>query len=329
MRGGRSATYTETAPDRGFHLFTRPKRKTPEAQWAYVQKLRSGGHTRAAAKQALALRLFWPYAAEAPEAQLAHARLLEERGYFFDAFDAYQYLLDHYAGQFDFSDVIASQRRLARTAMTARYGRFLFLPGFHSPERAVPLFQKIVVNAPEEEATAEDYYLMGTALERTYDYDQAIHAYFTTMNRFPGSSSAEKAAYAQAMAHIKVSNASPNDKRALDTAVAAAMLYLQRHPQQEWQSAAASDEGMDVEEYRSWRVQADRREAILRELRGLTERQATRAFELAEYYDKILKRPESARIEYQTFLDKFPNDARAETARGRLKALSSIPVLSY
>ncbi len=290
--------YVETAPARGFHLFNRPKQKTAAAQWEHVQKLDRAGKTRAAANQALALRLFWPHAPEAPQAQLLHARLLERRGRFLDAFDAYQHLVEHYAGRFEFNEVLDRQMALAKTVMDHRRGRFLFLPGFTSPERAIPLFEKIVASAPEGPHAAEAFYLTGVANERIYEYDLAIDAFFTALNRFPDGEFAEKAAYAQAQCQIRISDEAPNDRRALDTARAGCLLFLQRFPD----SAHRAD------------VEAD-----LARIRG---RQIDQAFALARYYDRILRKPAAALIEYQTFVALYPDAAQAAEARQRLAQLS-------
>ena len=62
--------YVESEAPRGFHLFLRPKKKTPTAQWDFVQQLETADKTRDAANQSLALRIYWPNAAEAPAAQM-------------------------------------------------------------------------------------------------------------------------------------------------------------------------------------------------------------------------------------------------------------------
>ena len=290
--------YVETAPKRGFHLFVRPKAKTPAAQWEHVQALEQAGRTRAAANQALALRLFWPHAPEAAQGQLLYARLLEQRGHLAEAFDAYQHLVEHYPGRFEFNEVLGRHMQIAKTLMERRKGKFLFLPGFAAPERAVPLFEKIVASAPEWHGTPEAYYLTGVAHERGYEYEQAIEAYFTTLNRFPESEFAEQAAYAQALCHIKISNDAPNDQRALETARAAVVLFLQRHPDSE------------------------HRAELEAELARLRARQSHIAFARARYYDNNLRRPEAALIEYQTFVALFPDAEQAPLARQRIEELN-------
>ena len=269
---------SKSAPNRGFHLLIHPKAKTPEAQWQHVQALDAAGRARAAAKQALALRIYWANAPEAPQAQMFYARHLERRGKSQAAFDAYQHLVDHYTGRFEFNDVLDRQMQIAKAYMERKKGKILFLPGFDAPERAIPMFEKIVASAPEGKHTAEAYFLIGAAHERNYEYEEAIDAYFTALNRFPQSEFAAKAAYAQAKCHVKISDDSPNDARALDTAAAACTLFLQRYP----------EAGQRAE------IEADRTR--------LRDQQAAAAFARARYYDRILRKKESAIIEYRTFI---------------------------
>ena len=290
--------YVETTPKTGFHPFLQPKQNTPAAQWDYVQALDRAGKIRAASKQALALRIRWPHSPEAPWAQLLDARLLERRHRFQASFDAYQYLLEHYTGRFEFNEVIDRQMQIAKTIMELKKGKFLFLPGFAAPERAIPLFEKIVASAPEWSGTAEAYYLMGDANERTYEYDKAIEAYFTALNRFPDGEFAEKSAHAQAQCHIKISTDAPYDNRALDTARAACFLFLQRYPDSAFRAAVESD------------------------LALLRERQVRNAYTLALYYDRILRKPEAALIEYRSFVALYPDAGPAAAARLRIDELA-------
>jgi len=296
-----SKPYVEEEPSRGLHLFNRPKQKDAAKQWTYVRDLERKGKIKAASNQALALRIFWPYSAEAPAAQLLHARLLEQRGQLQASFDAYQFLVEHYVGHFEFDAVIEAQMYLAKTLMDQRKGKFLFLPGFTAPERAIPLFEKIVASAPEWRGAAEAYYLIGVAHDRVFEYHEAIDAFFTTMNRFPDSAFSERAAYDQAQCHIKLSKEAPHDKRAIETALAACELYLQRYP--------ASTHRTQIE--------AD--------LHMLKAQQIENAYSLALYYDRILKKPNPALIEYTEFVALYPNAPQAAEARTRIAQLQPKP----
>ena len=290
--------YVEKAPKRGFHLFLHAKQKTPTAQWDYVQDLARAGKAKAAAKQALALRIYWPNAPEAPQAQMFYARHLDRRQNIQDAFDAYQHLVDHYPGRFEFDELISRQMQLAKTLMTLKKGHFLFIPGFAAPERAIPLFEKIVATAPESPLAAEAFYCLGVANERTYEYEKAIDAYFTVLNRFPESAFAEDAAYSQAQCHIMLAQESPNDNRALETASAACTLFLQRFPD------------------------SARRTEIIASQARLQRLQADNAYARARYYDRILHKPEAALIAYRHFLALYPQAEQAAEAKQRVAQLS-------
>ena len=289
--------YVEKTPGRGFHIFVRPKYKTPEAQWEFAQQLNRAGKWKSAARMALACRIWWPHSPEGPKSQMFYARLMEDHGKLQEAFDAYQYLLEHYTGRFEFNVVIDRQMQIAKTLMDRKKGKFLFIPGFDAPERAIPLFEKIVASAPEGRHTAEAYYLTGVANDRIYEYDKAIDAFFTALNRFPDSEFAAKSAYAQAQCHIKVSNDAPHDNRALETARAACLLFLERYPD------------------------SPHRAEIEADLAKLHERRIQIAYQLALYYDRILRKPSSALIEYQTFVALFPDAEQTPAARRRIEEL--------
>ena len=297
--GAGAKPYTEETPGRGFHLFIRPHEQTPEAQWAHVQALANDGRARAAAKQALALRIWWPNADEAPEAQLFYARRLDERGKIQAAFDAYQHLVEHYPGRFEFNDVLERQMRLAKTLMGRKKGQVLFLPGFAAPERAIPLFEKIVASAPEGAFAPEAYFLIGSAHEQVYEYDEAIDAFFTALNRYPDSPFAAQAAHAQARCHVELAEDAPNDARARAEAIAACTLFLQRQPDSEHKGEIEAD------------------------LARLRERQTAAAFARARYYDRILHKPESALLEYRSFVSLYPDAPQAAEARARIALLKT------
>ena len=85
-----------------------------------------------------------------------------------------QYLIEYYAGSFPYEGVLERQFRIAQRVMTGRQGKLLFLPGFPAPERAVPMFRKIVENAPNWKKAPEAQYLVGVILEGNGEYAEAI-----------------------------------------------------------------------------------------------------------------------------------------------------------
>ena len=289
-----STPYVDTLDESHFHLFHRPDFKDPARQWEHVLALADAGKQKASAKQAYALRLTWPEDGHAAEAQLRWARWLDRRGKTAAAAEQYEFLLEHYPTSADFSSVLEDDMRLARTLFRRRAGKFLFFPGVDMSEKSIPHFEFIVKTAPEGELAAEALLLAGKAHEAAYDYPEAIDSYLACFNRFPASPFAEDALFSQVRCHRTLADDAPNDERALDFARASAARYL-----------AHFADGANASTVRAW-------------LSDIRSRQERRAFDRAEYYDRILKRPLSARIAYEDFLQAFPHGRLADAARIRL-----------
>lgn len=292
-----SAPFVENSPPVGFHLFCRPARSTPAAQWAHVLNLSRAGRDSRAASQARALRLFWPYAPEAPLAQLFYARSLDDRGKAAAAFEAYQLLLSDYGSSCDFDAILERQLDLAKTVFDARHAKFLFFPGFLAPEKSIPLFQKIIDVAPEGPGAPEAAYRIGLAHEKAFEFEKAIDAYFSAMTRFPAAPFAVEAATGLVRCRVYLADDTPQDARARDSAIAACDFFLSRFP-------AATNVVS---------VTADRAR--------LFDRRVQASYDLALYYDRQLHDPVAAAIRYREFLALYPNSPFAATASARLDQL--------
>lgn len=294
---GADKAWVEDRPPREWHLFLRPKMKDPSGQWAHVLSLQGAGKERKAARQARALRAWWPRSAEAAEAQMLVARWLDGKGDWEGAFDAYEVLLEDYGTQCDFGAVLDTQLRLANAIAVQRHCAWLGLKGFEAPERAVPYYERIAAVAPEWEGTAEALFRKGQAQEKDDQWEEAIESYFQTMNRFPKSEFAADAGVGQARCHVALADERPHDARARELAVAACDLTLARWPNSP---------------RRAWLEKAKGR---------LLERRKEAAWELAVYYDEILKNAEAAKIQYREFAALYPDAPERARAEARLAEL--------
>jgi outer membrane protein assembly factor BamD (BamD/ComL family) len=295
--------YREETAKRGFwvRLFHRPHEKTPAAQLAFANRLFDKGRVRKAARAYYALTKYWPESPEAAEAQYRYARIMDRKGNVQDAFDEYQRLIDKYPHGFPYDEVLQRQFELAKLLMETRKGKFLFFPGFQAPERAVPLFEKVVANGPEWEKAAEAQYLIGYAQEQALEYEAAIAAYAVVQQRYGNSPFAEDASYRLVLCWKKLADESPNNQQLLNNAWVAAMFYLNTYPMSE-------------------RVQE------IREIsRVVLDRRAEIAYNIARYYDRTVKKTAAAKSAYEICIREFPQSIWAEKARRRLAELSSGP----
>lgn len=293
----RATAQEDAARRRQPSFLHRPARDTPAGQLEYARELQAEGHTRKALKQYRALVHSWHHSEEAADAQLAYARLLSERGRHRRAFREYQYLVEHFAGLFPYKEVLHRQFAIANHVRTQRRLRFLVFPGVQSPERALPLLQQVVRNAPGWERTPEALFLIGTIHENNKDYAEAIAAYETLQYKYAHSEYAADAAFRRAYALYRTARARKRDENAVREALSALSLFVQdrsRHPR--------------VAEAREY----------LEELKAHLSRMY---HERALFYDRRDSHPRAALIAYRDLVRQFPTAQQIPEATRRIREL--------
>lgn len=291
--------YREEASRRGWSLFSRPRKKTPQAQLAYADALLDRGALKKAAKQYRLLARYWPEEPEAARAQYQYARLLDRLGKIEDAFDEYQKLFDRYPQQSPYEAVLQRQFEIAKELMNTRRGRFLIFPGFQAPERAIPLFEKIVANGPEWTNAPEAQFLIGRAHELNFEYEEAIVAYGMVQQRYQDSPFSEEASYRLVLCWRKLADEQRQNQQILKSAWTAAMFFLNAYPM-----SKHAAEVRDIS-------------------RQLLDRLAKIAYQIADYYDRIAKKPAAAQAAYESCLREFPQTDWARKAEARLAELAA------
>lgn len=295
--GGREP-FEQTAPQRkGMEVFAKPKKSTPSEQFIFAKELEAAGKTATAIKQYRYLVLKWPEVGEAPRAQLKRAQLLEKIGKPEDAFDAYQQLINKYAGLFPYEEVLQRQFAIAEAIENSR-GSFLGIATFRTPERSLPLYRAIVGNAPSWERSGLAQFRVGEILKKRRKYEEAIMAYEIAEAKFPDTPYARKAAYGKALCLLEISKENPHDAAALNNAFSAFNRYLQKFP--------GSDES----------------KAAFATRDDLREKLAESYFNKAQFYDKIAGKPRAALLAYRELLTHFPTSKWTEKANSRIAFLS-------
>jgi outer membrane protein assembly factor BamD len=266
---------------------------------AYANQLREAGRTRKALREYRALVYEWPESAEAPAAQLQFANLLFERGQMSDAFTEYQFLVETYPGFFPYDQVIQRQVEIAEQVAAARHG-FLFIT-WSNQEDAIPMFDKIIQNAPTWDRAGKLQFRIGEIYEKTGEYELAIEAFTSLLIRYPASPHAEEAAFRRARCHIELTRYYPNSTDIRARAAMAAAEFLQRFPRSRF--------GSEVQAY----------------LDTLDRDQARALYATARLYDRTGDHPASAILMYERLLEDYPDSSLAEKARARLAALRPGP----
>lgn len=282
---------------RGTSWYRRPSRPTDVEQAALARYCRDNRNLRGAANAYQALVYKWPDSSIAAEAQRKLADIQMERGKHEEAFGEYQYLVDNYPGQFEFAQVLDKQFQIAVQVMTQRVASFLFLRGFQAPERALPMFEKIIRNAPSGALAAESQFNIGRIYEMNEEEEEAVAAYAVVQSRYFSSPWAEPAAFREARCLYRISEERRNDENALNAARAALSGFLLSYP-------ASQDHG----EARAF-------------LDILNARLETLALEKVEYYDRIAQRKETSLRLYEDFLKSFPMSPMTNKVMRRIAEL--------
>lgn len=282
---------------RGVHWYRSPQCETAAQQLQWAFKLYNEGRYRKSANAYQALVYAWPDSPEAPQAQLALAKVQEIRQLYAKAFDEYQYLFEYYTGQFNYQEVLDRQFKIANYMMKTPKAAFLFFPGFDAPERALPMYEKIIKNAPTSTNAATAQLNIGIIHELNEEEEDAVTAYEILQNRYNDADLAAQASFREAHCLVKIHAQRINDEDACNAARAALAQFIITYPGHE-----------KIDQARGF-------------LKTLNDQQAKRAYDLALYYQTIAHRPAAAVIAYEDFLRKYPATPLAPNAQTQLAIL--------
>lgn len=297
-------TYNQKSEDsrpqvkRGNRWYRHPQCESAAKQLQLAFTYYTEGRFRKAANAYQALVYAWPDSPEAPQAQLALAKVQEIRQLYTKAFDEYQYLFEYYPGQFNYQEVLDRQFKIANYMMKTPTGAFLFFPGFEAPERALPMYEKLIRNAPSGRQAATAQLNIGIIHEMNEEEEDAVSAYEIVQNRYTDVNLAAHAAFREAHCLVKLHNQRPNDEDACNAARAALVQFITTYP---------------------GHGQAEQARGFLK---TLNDQQSKRAYDLARYYQTIAHRPKAAIVAYEDYLRKYPNTSLAASAKAQLDILN-------
>lgn len=276
-------------------LFHRPARKTVEAQLDYAYSLYDADRKRKAADAFSDLVHQWPETAQAVEAQLALAQVLHETGRARKAFDELQYLFDFYPGQFPFNEAIDIQYRIANHLMTGQGRRWWHFSS--GEDLALPLFKKIVRNAPRWEKTPSALFNIGLIHESHKHYADAVSSYERLIYHYSDSPYAAEATFRRASCLYRITVRYHRDEQAHRRAMSALSRFITDH--------AGRPEIPEAQHL----------------LDALKERLAKMVFDRAVYYDEYTDHQKSAVLAYDDFIRQFPSSPLKAVAQERIRAL--------
>lgn len=292
-------TYEESIEsERSFPLLGGPTKEGPAAQWEIVRNFVDRDKLKAAIKHAGYLVDTWPDHPRAVDAQRLKADLFFAREQYRESFDAYQGLIDSYAGLFNYGEVLEQQLEAARKLETKIYKAFFGLSTYKQPTEAIPLYRQLLTNAPHMQEAPRILHDMGGIYLRKSRFDEAIQEFRLLEQRYPDSPLAEEAAFKRAEAFAKKAAGNPTDIRPVEGELATLTHILVTYPGSE------------------------RLEEVRMKRREVYDLLAENRYEQARFYEEKMRRPEAAVVSYHSLLEQFPDSEWTENARERILALT-------
>jgi LPS-assembly protein len=295
-----SKTYKETHS--GKYLYLNPfayKPATAEEHWNYAESLKSRGHERSARKQYEIFVKRWPENPKAAAAKQSVAEIYTDQGKNKKAFTAYEELIKQYYTEVkDYDSILDRQYTLATKEMNRKRMRWLF-GGYRAPERAVPLFESIIQNAPQWERAPEMQYMIGQAYQKNDDQELAVVAYSTVEYRYPNSPFAEKAGVAKIESFKELVDSVPYSIDIREQAQLSAGLFPELYTNSQYIAEA---------------------QAFGTQLHGAS---AEYNYEVGRFYERVPRPPQtnSAAIYYNKVVKNYGDTAYAAKSAERLRVL--------
>lgn len=239
-----------------------------------------------------------PGSALAPEALRRRAECLEKSDELYEAFQAYQEILDKYPGQGSLNEILSRQFRIGEAYLAGRKRDLIFFPIRSGLPRAEEIFAAIVKTAPFSALAPAAQLNLGLAVQRDGRYREAEVEYDRLLENYPGSPEAVGALYGKISCSYELSRGVDYEQDDTRRCLKLMEIFLQRYPD--------SDPAPEVRE-------------MLSEMR---DRLAEREYKTGRYYESK-GNPLGATIYYRTLISKYPLSARAQDARERIEKLAA------
>ncbi|MDD5291676.1 MAG: outer membrane protein assembly factor BamD [Candidatus Omnitrophica bacterium] len=277
--------------------FTNPKwsvKGTSKEQLEFAKSILDSEDYKNALVEFRRLLRYYPESLEAPEAQFYIGECLDKLEDTYNAYLAYQKVIDKYAFTDKIDAVLEREFKIAEKLSDAKI-KFL---GMDVPQyyHAIRIYKKIIENSPYGKLASLSQYRIAIILKNAGDFTEARKEFNKVISTYPDSEWAEAAKF-QVAKTASLSSLQPDyDQEASNEARAKYEEFVKTHPQAELSQEAE------------------------KEIDTLTDRQAEKDFKVAEFYEKQ-KAYKSAKIYYEGIISGYPGSPWAKNAKEKISEL--------
>lgn len=237
----------------------------------------------------------YPKSSEAAEGQYYLGLIEEAQGNLYEAFQAYQKVIDKYPFSQRIQEIIEREYKIGETFMAGAKRKTLGL-ALPVENPAVEIFTKVVENSTYGPLAAKAQYKLGLVLKGLGQYYEAEDAFNKVISNYPDSEWAPAAKFQIASTRAAVSRSPDYDQGATKDAKQKFEEFIQEHP-----DAVLSRQAED-------------------NIQQLRNKEAEGSYNIAGFYEKQ-RDYKAAEIYYNDIINNYPDSLWAAKALARLQII--------
>ena len=267
----------------------------PKDQFAYAKSFFDNNKYELAKQEFRKLLKAFPKSAEAAESQYYLGLTEAKQGKLYEAYQAYQLVIDKYPFSERIQEIIELEYKIAEKFMSGEKRKTL---GVTLPVEnpAIEIFGKVVENSTYGPLAPQAQYKLGLVLKGLLRYYEAEEEFNKVVSRYPDSEWASAAKFQIASCRSSLSKGSAYDQGAAQEAKERFEEFVKEHP-----DAVLS---LDAE----------------KNISNIREKEAEANYNIAVFYEKQ-KAFDSAKIYYNDIINNYPNSTWASQAAVKLQVM--------
>jgi outer membrane assembly lipoprotein YfiO len=272
----------------------------PYLQYKAALKLFEEEKYKEAYREFKKLLVNYPDAKEAAEGQYYLGRCLEAMDKPYEAFLAYQKVIDSYPNSQRINEVVEREYNIGEYFLNREHKKVLGVSVYDFVDHpAIEIFKRIVDKVPYSQYAPRAQYKMGMVLMELGRYDEARDAFQKLIDNYGDSEWASPAKYQLALATASAFPGAEYDSTYLQEATERLDEFIEDHPEAKISSQAKE------------------------QLNTLRNSEAKKNFDIGQFYEKQNKY-RSALIYYKKVVDNFPDSDHYAIALERIEDLEEL-----
>lgn len=267
----------------------------PQEQFVYAKAFLDNDKFEEAKREFRKLLKAYPKSAEAAESQYYLGVIEEKQGRPYEAYQAYQMVIDKYPFSERIQEIIEQEYRIGERFMSGEKRKAM---GIELPvdNPAIEIFAKVVENSTYGPLAPKAQYKLGLVLKGLMRYYEAEDEFNKLVTRYPDSEWASAAKFQIASCRASLSKGPAYDQGAAEEAKEKFEVFVKEHPD----AVLSLDAQKNIAQIR--------------------EKEAEGFYNIGRFYEKQ-RQFESAKIYYNDIIDNYPESSFAKDAAIRLQIM--------